>query len=139
MNTGCEEVGAYGAAAWIRTHRSALDNAIYLTLDNLGGEGSGPCYLTKETLIFPLSSDSELVQLADTLAAEHPSLGAYSSELKGGYTDGAIGIKAGLRYLTFVNLRPDGVIPNWHQPTDVFENVDWDVVQRTESFVWHLI
>ncbi len=59
--------------------------------------------------------------------------------MRGAYTDGAIGIKAGLRCLTFVGYRRDGVIPNWHQPSDIFENVDWDVVKRTEEFVWLLI
>ena len=59
--------------------------------------------------------------------------------MKGAYTDSAIGIKAGLRCLTFVNYRQDGPIPDWHQPTDVIENVDWDVVQRTEAFVWLLM
>jgi hypothetical protein len=139
VNTGCEEVGAYGAANWVERHRDELDETIYLVLDSVGGPGSGPCYLTQETLIFPFKSDPELIRLADELAAQHPALGAYSAEQKAAYTEGAIGINAGLRCLTFVNYRPDGILPNWHKPTDVFENVDWGVVGRTEAFVWELI
>jgi hypothetical protein len=139
VNTGCEEVGAYGAAKWVERHREELDETIYLVLDTVGGPGSGPCYLTQETLIFPFKSDPELIHLADELSAEHPALGAYPAQQKAAYTEGAIGINAGLRCLTFVNYRPDGVLPNWHKPTDVFENVDWDVVRRTEAFVWELI
>jgi hypothetical protein len=41
--------------------------------------------------------------------------------------------------LTFVNLRPDGVLPYWHRPDDVFENVDADVLGRTQAFVWELL
>lgn len=139
VNTGCEEVGACGAAAWVNAHRGELDGAYCLTLDNIGGAETSPCYLTSEGLIFPLRCDAELVEMADEIADKHPSLGAHSHGMKAAFTDSAIGIRAGLRCLTFVNYRPDGVIPHWHQPTDVVDNIDWDVVQRTEAFVWHLI
>ncbi|MHA3964873.1 MAG: M28 family peptidase [Candidatus Thorarchaeota archaeon SMTZ1-45] len=139
VGSGCEEVGAYGADAWIKKHIHEVEGAIFLTLDNLGGKGAGPCYLKKETLIFPFESDPQLLKIADKIAAENPDLGAFSREMKAAYTDGAIGNKAGLRCLTFVNYTPAGVIPDWHQPSDVFENVDWNVVQRTEEFVWRLI
>ncbi len=139
VNTGCEEVGAYGAAAWLDSHLDEIGEAVYLTIDNIGGAGAGPCYLTKETLVFPFTYDSELIALADRLAEENPELRAYSKEQKAAYTDGAIGIKAGLRCLTFVGYTPDGIIPNWHQPTDVFENVDFDAIKRTMDFVWLLM
>ncbi|MFW9768003.1 MAG: M28 family metallopeptidase [Candidatus Thorarchaeota archaeon] len=139
INSGCEEVGAYGAEAWINQHIHEVERAIFLTIDNVGGRGTSPCYLTKETLIFPFESDSTLLALADLIASENPELAACSHEMKAAYTEGAIGIKAGLRCLTFVNYTPEGTIPDWHQPSDLFENVDWDVVQRTEEFVWRLI
>ncbi len=41
--------------------------------------------------------------------------------------------------LTLVGHRRDGVLPEWHRPTDVVENVDPDVVARTETFVWSLL
>ena len=139
INSGCEEVGAYGAEAWTRQHVHEVEGAIFLTIDNVGGKDTSPCYLTKETLIFPFTSDPTLVDLANLIAAENPEIGARSHEMKDAYTEGSIGIKAGLRCLTFVNYTPDGAIPDWHQPSDVFDNVDWEVVQRTEEFVWRLI
>ncbi|MFX1606427.1 MAG: M28 family metallopeptidase [Promethearchaeota archaeon] len=139
INSGCEEVGAYGAEAWVKKHASEIEEAIFLTIDNVGGKETSPCYLTKETLIFPIESDPALLELADKIAAENPEFGACRHEMRAAYTEGAIGSKAGLRCLTFVNYTPDGVIPDWHQPSDVFENVDWDVVQLTEEFVWELI
>lgn len=139
VNVGCEEVGSYGASAWVESRIDEIGDAVYLTVDNVGGKGAGPCYLTKEALIFPFSSDSGLVAMADKLAEENPGLGAYSREMRAAYTDGAIGIKAGLRCLTFVGYTPEGTIPDWHQPTDVYENIDWDAVERTETFVWLLI
>jgi hypothetical protein len=139
VNVGCEEVGAYGSAAWLDSHLDEIGDAIYLNLDNIGGPGAGPCYLTKETLIFQFIYDSELIALADRLAEENPELKAYSGELKAAYTDGAMGIKAGLSCLTFVGHTPEGVIPHWHQQSDVFENLDWDVMERTLKFVWLLM
>jgi hypothetical protein len=139
VNVGCEEVGAYGSAAWLDSHLDEIGDAIYLTLDNIGGSGAGPCYLTKETLIFPFKYDPDLIALADRLAAENPELKAYPGEQNAAYTDGAIGISAGLTCLTFVGYTPEGVIPNWHKLSDVFENVDWDVLERTLEFVWLLI
>ncbi|MFW9965837.1 MAG: M28 family metallopeptidase, partial [Candidatus Thorarchaeota archaeon] len=136
VNTGCEEVGAYGASAWVETHLDEIGDAIYLAIDNIGGAGSGPCYLTKETMIFPFVYDPDLIALADRLAKENPELEAYSKEQKAAYTDGAIGIKAGLRCLTFVGYTPEDIIPHWHQPSDVFENVDFDAIERTMDFVW---
>ncbi len=139
INSGCEEVGAYGAAAWIKNHLHEVKGGIFLTLDNIGGKETSPCYLTKEALIFPLDSDPELLDLAARIAIENPEIGARSYIHKGGYTESAIGIKSGLRCLTFVNFTPDGVIPDWHQQSDTFENIGWDVVQRTEEFVWKII
>ncbi|MFX1262604.1 MAG: M28 family metallopeptidase [Promethearchaeota archaeon] len=139
VNVGCEEVGAYGSAAWLDSHLDEIGDAVYLNLDNIGGPEAGPCYLTKETLIFSFAYDPELIALADRLAEENPEIKAYSIEQKAAYTDGAIGIKAGLRCLTFVGYTPEGVIPHWHQQSDVFENVDWDVMERTLKFVWLLM
>lgn len=137
--TGCEEAGAYGAAAFIQRHRD-LGRPIFIVLDTLGSPGSGPCYLAQETMLLPLRSDPELLALADRIARERPELGAYRwPNFRGAYTDGAPAVRAGWRVLTFVNLRPDGVLPHWHQPSDVYENVDPEVVARTEAFVWELL
>jgi len=139
INSGCEEVGCYGAAAFLREHREELRGAYFITLDSVAGPGSGPCYITREGMTRPYRSDPGLVALADQIAADRPELGAYSSVMPLGFTEGAIGIKNGLPSLTFVNLRPDGVLPHWHRPDDIFENVDADVLTRTQTFLWELL
>ncbi len=139
VNSGCEEVGCHGAAAFLRDHREELKGAYFITLDSLAGPGSGPCYITREGMTRPYRSDPTLVALADQIAADWPELGAYSSVMPLGFTEGAIGIKNGLPSLTFVNLRPDSVLPYWHRPDDIFENVDADVLARTQAFVWELL
>lgn len=139
VNSGCEEVGCYGAAAFLREHREELGDACFIALDSVAGPGSGPCYITREGMTRPYRSDPGLVALAGQIAADRPELGAYSSTLPFGFTEGAIAIKNGLPSLTFVNLRPDGVLPHWHRPDDTFENVDADVLARTQAFVWELL
>jgi len=139
VNSGCEEVGYYGATAFLREHREELKEAYFIALDTVAGPGSGPCYITREGMTRPYRSDPGLVALADQIATDRPDLGAYSKVMRLGSTEGAIGIKNGLPSLTFVNLRPDGVLPYWHRPDDVFENVDADVLARTQAFVWELL
>ncbi len=139
LNSGCEEVGCYGAAAFVREHREELGDAYFIALDSVGGPGTGPCYITREGMTIPYRSDASLVALAEGIAAERPDLGAYPHVMSLGFTEGAIGIKSGLRSLTFVNLTPDGILPYWHRPDDVFENVDPDVLARTQEFLWELL
>jgi len=139
VNSGCEEVGCYGATAFLREHREKLKEAYFIALDSIAGPGSGPCYITREGMTRPYHSDPGLVALADQIAADQPALGAYSRVMPLGFTEGAIGIKNGMPSLTFVNLRPDGVLPHWHRPDDVFENVDAEVLARTQAFVWELL
>ncbi|MGQ9572908.1 MAG: M28 family metallopeptidase, partial [Dehalococcoidia bacterium] len=139
VNSGCEEVGCYGAAAFLREHREELKDAYFVALDSLAGPDSGPCYITREGMTRHYRSDPHLIALADQIAADRPELGAYSKVMALGFTEGAIGIKNGLPTLTFVNLRPDGVLPYWHRPDDVFENIDPDVLARTQAFLWELI
>jgi hypothetical protein len=139
LNSGCEEVGLYGAAAFVREHRRELADACFITMDSVGGPGTGPCFITREGMLKPYRSDPGLLALCREVAAQRPELGAYPGVMKLGYTEGAIGVKNGLRTLTFVNLTPAGELPHWHRPTDVYENVDPDVLARTGEFLWELL
>jgi hypothetical protein len=139
LNSGCEEVGLYGAAAFLREHRRELADAYFIPLDSVGGPDTGPCFITREGMVKPYRSDPGLLALCREVAAERPELGAYPGVMKLLYTEGAIGIKNGLRTLTFVNLTPAGELPHWHRPTDVYENVDPDVLARTGEFLWELL
>jgi len=139
LNSGCEEVGLYGAAAFVREHRQELRDAYFIVLDSVGGPGSGPCFITREGMLKPYRSDPGLLALCREVTAQRPELGAYPAVMKLNYTEGAIGIKNGLRTLTFVNLTPAGELPYWHRPDDVYENVDPDVLARTSAFLWELL
>ncbi len=140
VHTGCEEVGCYGADAFLREYREQLDGAFFITIDTVGGPGSGPCYITCEGTTKRYHSDPGLIALAGEITAARPELGAYPKAMTlPAYTEGAVGIKYGLPSITFVNFRPDGVLPYWHRPDDIVENVDADVLARSEEFVWELL
>lgn len=140
VNTGCEEVGCYGADAFLREHRGDLDGAYFVTFDSVGGPGAGPCYITVEGMTKRYHADPGLLSAARAVAAARPELGAYERPMRLGYTEGAVGAKHGLRMLTFVDLtRAEGVLPFWHQAKDRFENIDPDTLVRTEDFAWELL
>lgn len=137
--SGCEEVGCYGADAFARAHRDELGNAAWIALDSVGGIGATSAYLTRETFLLTSRSDSSLVALADRIATSYPELNARPYVFKGAYTEGAIGFKYGFRILTLIGHRRDGVLPEWHRPTDIAANVDAAAVERTETFTWKLL
>ncbi len=137
--SGCEEVGCYGAEAFARTHANELGRAVWIVLDNVSGIGADPAYLTSETFLLTYPSHPDLLATADRLTDRHPELGAVRHAFAGAYTEGAIGVNYGHRVLTFLGVREDGALPEWHRPTDVVENVDPAVVERTETFLWHLL
>jgi hypothetical protein len=35
--------------------------------------------------------------------------------------------------------RRDGILPEWHRPTDTVDHLDPQVVEHTEAFVWELL
>ncbi len=138
--TGCEEVGAYGSADFIRRHADALtEGGAALVVDSVGAHGAGPIYLTREGLLKPLAHSEALLALADQIAADQPALGAGRCDVQNPYTDASPALQAGLKALAFVGYNRRGWIPNWHNPTDVFANVDADAIDRTERFVWEML
>jgi len=137
--SGCEEVGCYGADAFAQAHRDELGRAVWIAIDGVGGAGASPSYLAHETFLLTTHSDPDLLALADQVAARHPELDARARSFRGAYTEGAIGGKHGFRVLSLGAHRRDGALPEWHRPTDVVENLDPDVVARSETFLWELL
>ncbi|GAB4506252.1 MAG: M28 family peptidase [Anaerolineales bacterium] len=136
--SGCEEVGCYGADAFARAHKAELGRAVWIALDGVGSRGR-PVYITRETFLVPAPSDPDLVALAQRIAATHPDLGAEGDTFSGAYTEGAIGVLHGFRVLTLTSAPPGGVLTEWHRPTDTVENLDADVLARSEAFLWALL
>jgi hypothetical protein len=139
MLSGCEEVGCYGAEAFAISHKHDISGAIWLTIDTVGGQGTSLTYLTKETFLLTTHSSKWLVNLADDIARDKPELNVRRHQFAGAFTEGTIGGKHGLSVLTLIAVRPDGSVPDWHRPADVFENIDESAVARCETFVRELL
>lgn len=137
--SGCEEVGCYGAEDFARRHRDELGRAIWITLDSVGGTKASPAYLTHETFLLTTRSDPELVALAEQVARRHPEWDAHPYHFRGAYTEGSIAAQYGFRVLTFTGHRRDGVLPEWHRPTDTVDHLEPKAVEHTEAFVWELL
>jgi aminopeptidase YwaD len=139
LASGCEEVGCYGAEAFAVGHKAELNRAVWMSIDSVGGAGAGVTYLSDETFLLTTRSDPRLLEYADEIARGNPAYNAYPHVYKGAYTEGAIGGKHGFRVLSFVNCRRDGVLPEWHRPTDTTANIDSAVVENTRLFVDELL
>ncbi len=118
--TGCEESGMLGAQAFLRSRDTS--DWIFVNVDSVGGGTLR--YARREGLARKWDADPKLVAIAERLAAQRPELGLRSSEGPIGLTYDVTPVMArGGRAITFV-AGDDGVIPNYHWPTDTTENLD---------------
>jgi hypothetical protein len=137
--TGCEEVGCHGAEAFARRHAAELGDAAWLTIDSVGGANTELIYISKETFLLTTKSDPELLSIADAVATQEPDLNARTRSFVGAYTESVMGAKHGMRVLTIIATGPDGLIPEWHRPTDVTDRIDQGALDRCETFVWEML
>jgi len=133
--TGCEEIGCYGADDFIRRHKAELGLTAWISVDTVGSNSGLPVYLCQETFLRKTNSDPDLLELVRDISVRRPELGAHEISMKGTYTDGAIGAKYGLPILTFESHRADGMLSDWHRPTDTVENASVECMQATESLL----
>lgn len=137
--TGCEEVGSFGAQEFIKQHKSELQSNYAINIDNVGGSGAGVCYTSTEGMIIPLKPSPELFSLADEIRTDNPELNAYSLPFTTLNTDGTCLMTNKIPTISFVGLTPEGIIPNWHQVSDTFDQVDKTPVENTEAFIMKLL
>jgi hypothetical protein len=133
-NTGCEETQHYGAIEFFRRHRAELLRPAAIVLETLGC--AGPAWLTREGIVIPFHADRALAATAERLAAEHPEWGAYPVQLKGGNTEMADALRAGVPAITISGQGPDGEMPYWHQVEDTVDKLDPEVMGRAYAFAW---
>ena len=137
--TGCEEVGCYGADAFVRAHRSELGNAVWLAIDTVGSADADPVYLVEERFLATTRSDQGIVSLAEEICADHPEWRVRPVRTAGAYTEGVIGARYGLRVLTLGSRTRTGALSEWHRPTDTVQNVSEETFEMTEAFVRRLL
>ena len=135
--TGCEEVQHYGMIDFYKRHRSELKNPKAVVFEMLGC--AGPSWLEKEGIIVPFKADRDLLKMVETLAAENPEWGAYSSTISGGNTEMADAVRFKVPAISLIGLTKEGYAPYWHQKADTFDKMDPDVMERTWALTTALI
>lgn len=138
--TGCAEVGAYGADAYISQHRSELNNAIHFSIDKVGGNNADPCFTRSERFLRLVPSDPALLTLAEQVIAEHPDLRAHSRAITLADSEIGVGARYGLRVIDLVGSTRDGLPPEtWHRLSDTVEHINPDAVTRAADAAWHFL
>jgi hypothetical protein len=124
--SGAEEAGTLGADAFLRSHDTS--GWLFLNFDGVAAPATLR-YLPREGLLRTVAADPGLIEVAAGVAARRPELGLEPAERLVGLTYDATPVLArGGRALTI--SAQDETIPNYHQPTDDFDNVDPDVLAR---------
>jgi hypothetical protein len=127
LATGCEESGLLGMRAFLRSRDTS--GWIFLNFDSLGGPATLR-YIEREGVVQRWPADAKLVELARRVARTNPDLGLEPADAPIGLTyDATAVLVRGGRALTFV-AGDNGVIPNYHHPSDTAENVDSATVAR---------
>jgi len=137
--TGCEEVGAYGIAAYLDAHASDLgEDALYIILDEVG---LGTIkYLTSDGLILKHKTHPYPLELARLTASTLPEI----TVRKGAgiaYTDALVATTRGLPALTLCALpsREAADVSHWHQMSDTLEYVDEQALRDVYLFTWQIL
>ena len=120
-----------------KRHRSELKNPKAVVFEMLGC--AGPSWLEKEGIIVPFKADRDLLKMVETLAAENPEWGAYSSTISGGNTEMADAVRFKVPAISLIGLTKEGYAPYWHQKADTFDKMDPDVMERTWALTTALI
>jgi len=135
--TGCEEVVTNGMVAFLRRHGQELRDAFFLIPDNCGA--GRPLVATLEGMLIRHRPPRELRTLATEVAAARPELNLLLGPYRAGYTDGTAALARGYRALSVLAVDERGVLPNWHWPTDVLENVEPGTVRAVEAFLLEMV
>lgn len=136
--TGCEEVAAYGMAAFLDAHAAELGtDAVYIVLDQVGlGRVS---YLTADGLIRKRRTHPRALELARRAAAAQPEL-QVGEHVGPAYTDALVATRRGLIALTIDALPPpDAGALHWHQMSDTPAHVDLHTLTDAHLFTWKIL
>lgn len=128
VNTGCEEVGHYGAIDFFAGHKHELKQPSALVFEMLGC--AGPAWLEQEGIIVPFRADQALVETVAGLAAEHPEWQAHGTRFMGGNTEMADALRVKVPAITFIGADAQGRAPYWHQPIDRADKMDAAILAR---------
>jgi putative aminopeptidase FrvX len=129
--TGCEESGLLGAQAYARRHTLRAAETTFLNFDTVGGDVP-LTYILREGNPPPGAitrpAPPGLIAMLEEIAERRPELGLKPAETTPGLPTDATVMRA--RGWDAVTLLAQGeTIPNYHWPTDTYENIAPPTVQ----------
>ncbi|MGH2979860.1 MAG: M28 family metallopeptidase [Solirubrobacterales bacterium] len=127
--TSCEESGLLGAQAYARRHALRAAETTFLNFDTVGGDVPLTYILREGTGAVTRAAPPRLIELLEEIAARRPELGLVPANTTPGLPTDATPMRA--RGWDAVTLLAQGeTIPNYHWPTDTYENIAPHTVQR---------
>jgi hypothetical protein len=135
--TGSHESWMGGMRQLLEEHKLDGENTFIL---NLEGIGAGELhYLTREGMLQALSSDTEMLAVADELGATHK---VKPGVMRAVPTEAHIPLTREMKAMTIMGLDKDGLPPHWNQisdrVTEVEEKAISSVIEFSDAFVRRL-
>ena len=97
-------------------------------------------YVVDETILLPVKADPYLVELAEEVAKDNPTLGARPFHYRGLYSELSLASVHGEMALGLLDFDPRTKMPpNFHTARDDMNNIDPAVLERSEQFAWALL
>jgi hypothetical protein len=127
--TGCEESGVLGAQAYVRRRREQGQQIVMINFDSVGGDAPVR-YILREGMGLTRPASPRVVSMVEEIAMRRPELGLTPAEDTGALTtDATVALAHGCEAITF--LARERTIPNYHWPTDTYENLAPQTIART--------
>lgn len=139
LASGCEESDLVGMSAFVERHQRELEDAWFLGLDTVAGPETSIRWIVSSSLLETLKPDQHLVRIAEEVAAGRPEFDARPGSWQSAGLDTDVATVRGLRAMSLVALTEEGRLPNWHWPTDIYENLDEGALDRCFGFALELI
>lgn len=137
--TGCEESDLVGMSAFMDRHEHELADAWFLGIDTVAGPGTTVRWVVESSILEPLRADDRLIKVAEEVAEAHPEFEAEPGAWRTAGLDTDVAAVRGLRAMSLVAQTPEGTLPNWHWPTDTYDNLDEAVLERCYGFALQLV
>jgi hypothetical protein len=128
--TSCEESGMLGSQAYARRHKLRAAETTFINFDTVGGPAPLTYILREGSATANRPASDTLIRLLEQIASRRPDLDLGPARTTPGLPTDATPMRA--RGWEAVTLLAQGdTIPNYHWPTDTYENIDPDTVGRT--------
>jgi acetylornithine deacetylase/succinyl-diaminopimelate desuccinylase-like protein len=128
--TSCEESGLLGAQAYARTHAEDAAGTTFVNFDTVAADAALTYILREGGPTQSRPASPRLVELAEAVARRRPELGIVAARSTPGLpTDATVFRSRGWEAITFLAQSEHGV-PNYHLPTDTYDNVSAEAVAR---------